>query len=439
MSDKYTHPDRSVPPVVRPFGHLALPPMERIKLDNGLALNVYDHSHQDVSELIFLAPGGVAEAMGSPVASMLVPVMLDGSMNYPDGKLADIFEYNGAKTIPSVSDHYTGSALRMLNSHWSHLLPVYADMIFSPQFSNQAVDTCKLRMAQNAAIAMQRVEYKAQAKLKELAYGVEHPKAVMEIPESIEAVSRQDFIDWHRHLINDGLAGTELFLSGRVSPAMVEEVNRVFGSIRIDHSLSCSPNIVPFTPEAPAECFVKSPGALQSAIRLAIPSIPRTHPDYILLRCAVVALGGYFGSRLMANIREDKGYTYGIQAGLLGSPEGTIMLVQTSADNAYVDGVLRETRHEIERLYSGDFDAGEMERLRQYLMSSLAQNLDTAFSITSYHITERVSFTGPDYFSRQFDVISSMTPEALGEVARRHLPLDKAIVVVAGDMPSVQS
>ena len=68
MSDKYTHPDRSVPPVVRPFGHLALPPMERIKLDNGLVLNVYDHSHQDVSELIFLAPGGVAEAMGSPVA-----------------------------------------------------------------------------------------------------------------------------------------------------------------------------------------------------------------------------------------------------------------------------------------------------------------------------------------------------------------------------------
>ena len=148
----------------------------------------------------------------------------------------------------------------------------------------------------------------------------------------------------------------------------------------------------------------------------------------------VAAFGGLLDQKPRVPAR-----TYGIQAGLLGSPEGTIMLVQTSADNAYVDGVLRETRHEIERLYSGDFDAGEMERLRQYLMSSLAQNLDTAFSITSYHITERVSFTGPDYFSRQFDVISSMTPEALGEVARRHLPLDKAIVVVAGDMPSVQS
>lgn len=151
-----------------------------------------------------------------------------------------------------------------------------------------------------------------------------------------------------------------------------------------------------------------------------------------MLRCAVVALGGYFGSRLMSNIREDKGYTYGIQAGLLGSPEGTVMLVQTSADNAYAEAVVNEIRAEIERLYSGDFTDEEMARLRQYLMSTLAQHLDTAFSISACHVTERISFTGPDYFARQVDVISSMTPDALCNVARRHLPLDKEIVVIAG-------
>jgi predicted Zn-dependent peptidase len=170
---------------------------------------------------------------------------------------------------------------------------------------------------------------------------------------------------------------------------------------------------------------------------VGIPSIPRSHPDYIMLRCAVVALGGYFGSRLMANIREDKGYTYGIQAGLLGSPEGTLMAILTSADNSYVDAVLTEIRAEIERLYTGDFSADEMERLRNYLMTSLAQQLDTAFSIASYHITERVSFTGRDYFARQFDVISAMTAESLAEVARKHLPIDQMIVAVAGEKPAI--
>lgn len=424
--------DRITPPEVRPFGHLSLPPMERIALDNGIVLNVYDHSFQDVSELMLLTPGGVVDAMGSPVASMLVPVMLDGSRMYPGGALSDILDFNGAKVLPSVSDHFTGVSLRMLNSHWEKLLPVYADMIFSPQLDDHAVDTCRHRMAQSAAIAMQRVEYKAQKAVRELAYGADHPKAVMDTPQSVEAVSREEFLKWHNRIFSCNLSGAELFLSGRVTAPMIDGINRIFGSVAVDSESVTPPYIRPFDTIAPSYRFVESQGALQSAIRVAIPSIPRTHPDYIMLRCAVVALGGYFGSRLMSNIREDKGYTYGIQAGLLGSPEGTVMLVQTSADNAYAEAVVDEIRNEIRRLHSGDFTDEEMNRLRQYLMSMLAQHLDTAFSISACHVTERISFTGPDYFSRQVDVISSMTPDALCDVARRHLPLDKEIVVIAG-------
>ena len=424
--------DRITPPEVRPFGHLSLPPMERIALDNGIVLNVYDHSFQDVSELMLLTPGGVVDAMGSPVASMLVPVMLDGSRMYPGGALSDILDFNGAKVLPSVSDHFTGVSLRMLNSHWEKLLPVYADMIFSPQLDDHAVDTCRHRMAQSAAIAMQRVEYKAQKAVRELAYGADHPKAVMDTPQSVEAVSREEFLKWHNRIFSCNLSGAELFLSGRVTAPMIDGINRIFGSVAVDSESVTPPYIRPFDTIAPSYRFVESQGALQSAIRLAIPSIPRTHPDYIMLRCAVVALGGYFGSRLMSNIREDKGYTYGIQAGLLGSPEGTVMLVQTSADNAYAEAVVDEIRNEIRRLHSGDFTDEEMNRLRQYLMSMLAQHLDTAFSISACHVTERISFTGPDYFSRQVGVISSMTPDALCDVARRHLPLDKEIVVIAG-------
>lgn len=425
--------DRTVPPETRPFGRLALPEMKRVTLDNGIKLNVYDHSFQDVSELLVLAPGGVVDAKGSPVASMLVPVMLDGSRLYPDSALSDMLEFNGAKVVPSISDHFTAVSLRMLNSHWDKLLPVYADMLFSPQISERSVDTCRRRVAQGAAIAMQRVEYKAQKALRELAYGQSHPKACMDTPESVEAVRREELYAWHRRVFADNLAGVELFLSGRVTPGMIDDINRSFGTLDIDPSRLCPPYIKPFDTTAPSECFVDSPGALQSAVRVAIPSIPRSHPDYIMLRCAVVALGGYFGSRLMTNIREDKGYTYGIQAGLLGAPEGTFMEVQTSADNAYVDSVLEEIRREIARLQTGDFTTQEMERLRQYLMSNLAQHLDTAFSIAACHVTERISFTGPDYFERQFRVISEMTPESLGDAARRHLSLDKEIVVVAGD------
>ena len=341
--------DRITPPEVRPFGKLSLPGMRPVLLDNGIRLNIYDHSFQDVSELTVLIPGGVVDAIGSPVASMLVPVMLDGSRAYPDSALSDIFDFNGAKISPSVTDHYTSVSMRILNSHWPELLPVFADMLLAPQLSERAVAICKQRVGQSAAIAMQRVEYKAEQELRRLTYGPEHPKTQMDTPERVEAVTCEDFHAWHDRLFRQNIGGAELFLSGSVTPGMIADVNRVFGSIHIDSALAVPPYIQPFRPTAPSTAFVDSPGALQSAIRLAIPSIPRSHPDYIMLRCAVVALGGYFGSRLMTNIREDKGYTYGIQAGLLGSPEGTFMVVQTSADNMYVDAVLAEIRAEIER------------------------------------------------------------------------------------------
>ena len=145
--------------------------------------------------------------------------------------------------------------------------------------------------------------------MRELAYGADHPKAVMDTPQSVEAVSREDFLRWHDCIFSRNLSGAELFLSGRVTPPMIDGINRIFGSVAVDTDSDTSPHILPFDTVAPSFRFIESPGALQSAIRFAIPSIPRTHPDYIMLRCAVVALGGYFGSRLMSNIREDKGYT----------------------------------------------------------------------------------------------------------------------------------
>lgn len=424
--------DRTTPPPVRPFSELTLPPMERIALDNGLILNVYNHAFQDVSELTLLSPGGVADAMGLPVAAMLVAVMPDGSQAYADSALSDLLDFNGAKVRSSVTDHYTSLSLRMLNSHWDKLLPAFFDMTFHPQLAEHAVEVCRQRMANGAAIAMKRVEHKARQRMVQLVYGDGHPKSLMDTPERVLAVTRDQLAAWHERVFLNNLAGAELFLSGRVTPAMVADVNRTFGAVAVDASSLLPPHVEPMRPVASAREYVACQGALQSAVRVAIPTISRSHPDYIALRCAVVALGGYFGSRLMANIREDKGYTYGVQAGLLGSPEGAVMVVETSTDNAYVEPLLGEIRDEIGRLQSGGFDDGEMNRLRNYLMSNLAQQLDTAFTIAAAHQTERVAFTGPDYFARQWAVVSTLTPQQLAEAARRHLSLDRSITVVAG-------
>lgn len=163
-----------------------------------------------------------------------------------------------------------------------------------------------------------------------------------------------------------------------------------------------------------------------------MPAIDRNHPDYIVLRLLVMALGGYFGSRLMSNIREDKGYTYGINSYLLGYPEGGLIGISSSTDNSTADALIEETIGEIKRLSKGDFTEDEIARLKQHAMSTLASSLDSSFDIMEYYINGLVAFIPSNYFEEQVKAVKSLTPELLTRVAREHLSLDRLNIAVAG-------
>ena len=146
-----------------------------------------------------------------------------------------------------------------------------------------------------------------------------------------------------------------------------------------------------------------------------------------------MAIGGYFGSRLMMNIREDKGYTYGISASLNGRPEGSSVDIMTSTDTANVEPLVDEVFREIRRAARQPFSVDETDRLKSYAASQLASMLDTPFDIMDYHITLRAAFIGTDdYFKCQLHAINEITPARLGELASRYLSADDFSIVVAG-------
>ena len=122
----------------------------------------------------------------------------------------------------------------------------------------------------------------------------------------IRAITREDVVKMHADLT--ATSTCELFLAGRITPQIEDLVNRTFGAIK-NNSNGVAQRVLPMRPSEKRKIVTARPGALQSAVVMAIPTIMRSHPDYIELRLAVMALGGYFGSRLMSNIREDKGYT----------------------------------------------------------------------------------------------------------------------------------
>ncbi len=428
-----TGPNRKVAPKVSDFGRLTIPETRILKLDNGITAYVIDQSDSlDVCRLTCIFNGGLAECKSQTIAKLLPNLMLEGTKQYPDGKMAELIEFNGARQAYSVEPHFTSMMLYTLNSKLKEVFPLFPQTLFEPQMAERAYDVVLNRHAQNVDLMLKKVEYNATLQFNKLAMGPNNPLSKMETPEEIRRLQLSDLTDWQSNLFIPSVDGMSIYIAGRISPAVEDALNDSFGQIKVDRNCVIKSNIVPFNAQTGQSIRTHVDGAVQSAVRIGMPTIGRNHPDYITLRYLVMALGGYFGSRLMANIREDKGYTYGINSFLLGQPEGGTMEIVASTDPSYEEPLIKEVVAEIARLYTGDFTDEEIGRLKKHAMSGLASTLDNAFEIMDYYQTLKTAFIPDGYFYKQIETLQNLRAEEFARVAREHLPLEKLIISVAG-------
>jgi predicted Zn-dependent peptidase len=146
-----------------------------------------------------------------------------------------------------------------------------------------------------------------------------------------------------------------------------------------------------------------------------------------------MALGGYFGSRLMTNIREDKGYTYGISSALLGNWEGGVITISTQCDNNYSMAVIDEIKKEVSNLKKNDFCTDELNRLKRFAMTQIAGILDSPFTIMDYYENQRHVLTSVDYYNQMQQSINLLTSQRISELADKYLDINEFRISIAGN------
>lgn len=425
--------DRTTPPAVRDFESLFMPALRELVLDNGIKVKVMDQdSSLDLSRLTCVFSGGLAECGRQTVARLVPALMLEGSKSHPDGALAELIEFNGARQAFAVEPHFTSMSIFTLNSRLKEVVQLFPEILFEPQMSPRAFDVVRDRHVNNVELMLKKVEYNASVSFNKLMMGKNHPLSVVESPDEIRDLALDELKSWHSRLFRPTVEGMSLYLAGRITPEVEDAVNAAFGALPVGGSGEVAALIKPFDSMTGVSVRTHVEGAVQSAVRMGMPTIGRDHPDYIKLRYLVMALGGYFGSRLMTNIREDKGYTYGISSFLLGQPEGGMMEVVASTDSMHEKSLIDEVVAEIERLHTGEFSDEEIDRLRKHAMSGLASSLDNAFEMMDYYQTLKTAFIPDGYFGRQISVLKGLTSDELVRVAREHLPVEKLSITVAG-------
>ena len=426
--------DRSLRPVTHPVPQLPIPQVNRTFLNNGIELVTLDtHSDSQVTRIIFSWENGSWDARYLPESILAAQLVINGNSSLSSLEMADLIDYSGATVGTDISSHNNSVSILALQRNIDKILPPIVECINAPLFPTDEFNTLRERLG--AARATEEVKVTFQAERLDLlqCFGAGHPATKMYTQADMQNGTIDKTIDTHHFL--KGIQPPVVFVVGALTPAFMNILTTELEKIACTPGSLPSLNIVPPHPgEASKPLFHNMPDSLQSAIRISIPTVSRANPEYQRIRLMTIALGGYFGSRLMTNIREEKGLTYGINAALFGYREGSFINISCQCDNKYVEEVIKEVNNEIEKLATQPMDDEELETVRQIATGSLLSTLDTPFNVMDYYVTQRHVRTPDNYFELQQEAIREMNPMTIMDTTARYLADKPKLISVAGKM-----
>ncbi len=424
--------DRSVAPDVLDFGRLNIESAYTISTKNGVRINIIEKGEEDVCMLNLLLPYGDMEAPSSEIMKLLTSTWREGTRNFTSDEIADKLDFYGAWMEISSSLHYTVVTLYCLSSRLGELLPLIADILLNPLFSNEPVERMKAKMISSLRINRDKVMVRAKEQMRRQLLGKGHPAAQVQTEEGINRITDEDLRTVHKKIVS---LKPSIIIAGKFDVETIESVKVFAENIICENQPDIERNIVVPEPDFEHKIVRKNiPDKEQSAVIMSFPSITRGDADYNDLRITVILLGGYFGSRLMSNIREEKGYTYGISASLVGNNEIGYVTIECECDNAYVDEVISETKKELKRLINEPVSQEEINIVRRIIKSSLASMQSDTFETAGYYIGQLTIGYPENYFSEQQESLDSISPERIMEVAAKYLNPDDMFITIAGSV-----
>lgn len=422
--------DRTQQPPIESFGSLAMPMPQIEQLPNGSQLYIVDKGDQEVCRIDFLFDGGRYSTPNPAIADLTGPMLRKGTPQMDNDAIAEHLDYHGAWLQTATTQHFSTLSLFSLNRNLDKILPTVVDMITMPTMPEKHLEILRRQRIQQLQINHEKVRNLAGEAFNKLIFGAQHPYARVITAEHLNDIQVEDLRQYHNSNILH--TGTRILLSGRITSSVATIVKECVGNIPVQatHDVPC---IEPFTPQEEHNAFVHKPGALQSGIRIGMPVIGTKHPDYPYLSMLNLILGGYFGSRLMSNIREEKGYTYGISSHIISTREDAYFTIVTETGTEYTQLLIDEVYKEIERLCNEPVPQDELETARNYLQGRRARALDSAFSMSDYFLSSIVSDTPLDYFNSEDQAIRNATAKDLLRVAQTHLQPHNLYIAIAGE------
>jgi predicted Zn-dependent peptidase len=366
-----------------------------------------------------------------PLSKSLVPtftlqMLQEGTKTKSGEEIAEFFDFHASEISPIVSYSYEGLSLISTKKHIFEILPLFYELFTDATFPRDSLEKRKSQRKLSIKLNNEKTASKANQLFKTSLFGFKHPFGA-EIGEvEVDEINSELLLDYYENHLWNSL---EIFVTCDLNDQELQNLQL---------GLQNLPNRL--TPVQAEESAVNSnlgeiesrPDSVQSSIRLGGWSIPKKHPDFIALSVFNTILGGYFGSRLIKNIREDKGHTYGIQSSLAEIGNYNYWVISADVQKAFYLEVIEEIYFEIRNLVDKQLGADELEVVRNYMIGQMLSSFSSSFDLLDRFKSVHYSDLNFDYYREKLNFLKNFTAEDIQKMGEKYFSNPPFIEVIVG-------
>jgi predicted Zn-dependent peptidase len=399
-------------------------------LDNGIPVYTINAGSQELTRVEFMFKAGMYYQHRSLLASSTNTLLENGTSKHNALQLSEGIDFFGSFLELGVGQDYSCVTLYSLNKYMNESLVFIEEILKDSIFPKSELEIHLTNKKQKHLINSQKVSSLAKRKFTELLYGEGHPYGIDVKVGDFDTLKQNDVLDFYRQHYSS--KNCFIVAAGNLPKDLFTTLNNHFGKSAWGEQKTIEKTFPPVKTAAQQKNLIEKSDAIQSAIRVGRVLFNKTHPDYFKFQVLNTILGGYFGSRLMANIREDKGYTYGIGSGLSSLVHSGYFYISTEVGADVTKNALEEIYKEIKKLREELVSTEELETVRNYILGQFLRSVDGPFSLAEKFKAIKEFGLDYSYFTNYFAAVKSVTPEEIRDLANKYLQEKDLIECVAG-------
>jgi zinc protease len=434
FTSAFAQVDRSVLPEPGPAPEIRFGDAESFTLDNGLKVFVIQNDKLPrITYSLILDRNPIWEGEKAGMLGFVGNMMTAGTSNRNKDQFNEEVDFLGAR----ISGSSTSLSASALSKHQEKVMELMADVLYNPVFPEDELAKLKTQSKSGLALAKNDPNTISTILTSKMVYGSEHPYGEIETELTVDNVTVDDIKSYYKTFFKPNIA--YLAIVGDIDVATAKSLVTKYFSKWEKGTVPGFTYEKPKAPEKNMVALVDRSASQQSVIDVTYPLDNfLSSDDYLQSRIIGYVLGGGFAGRLLQNLREDKGFTYGAYADIGSDRLVARFSASSSVRGSATDSAVNEIIYEIRNLRDNGVTEKELEGAKQALTGSFARSLESPSTIANFAINQERYKLPADYYTTYLKRLNELTLEEVNRAAKRLLKPDNLYITVVGNGSEIQ-